>query len=236
MTNYDIFAKFYDAVMGNREKTAEKIRTFIKQSNPKAKNLLELASGTGAVLKYLSKDYKVSGLDLSKGMLAIAKKEVPQAKLYHQSMVSFKVPEKFDVILCVFDSINHIMKFSDWQKIFSSAYNHLNEGGVFIFDVNTQVKLVRHSKEPTWVRKFDGGIMLMKVQDVGRDIFNWNIKVFEHAKGNQYVLWEEDIKETNFSAKKITQSLNRFSSVKVIDTDRKRPSEKSDRLYFICKN
>ena len=177
----------------------------------------------------------MSGLDLSKGMLAIAKKEVPQAKLYHQSMVNFKIPEKFDVILCIFDSINHIMKFSDWQKIFSSAHNHLNDGGVFIFDVNTQVKLVRHSKEPTWVRKFDGGIMLMKVQDVDKDIFNWNIKVFEYTKGDQYLLREEDIKETNFPAKKIRQSLSRFSSVKVVDTDRKRPSGKSDRLYFICK-
>ncbi len=45
----------------------------------------------------------------------------------------------------------------------------------------------------------------------------------------------ETIKEINFSVKKIRQSLNQFTSVKIIDTDRKNPSKKSDRLYFICK-
>lgn len=236
MTNYNIFAKFYDAVMGNRAKTAERLSDVIRAANPKAKNVLELACGTGAVLKYLSKDYKVSGLDLSSGMLAVAKKEVPQATLYHQSMVEFKVPEKFDAILCVFDSINHLLKFGDWKKLFASAQIHLNEGGVFIFDINTKKKLDRVISEPAGVREFGKNLMIMNVSDAGKGVSNWNVKIFEHLKKEQYRLHEENIKELSFSNDQILKVLKPlFRSVKVIDTDKAHPKKKAERFFFVCK-
>ena len=47
-------------------------------------------------------------------MLSIARRKVPQAKLFHQNMVDFRIDRGFDVICCrVFDSINHIRRFSD---------------------------------------------------------------------------------------------------------------------------
>ena len=234
MTDYDIFAKFYNTVMGDRLKSAEKIKAFVEQSNPTARNILELACGTGTIMKYLAKDYKISGLDLSQEMLAIAMKEMPNSIFCHQSMVNFEVPEKFDVILCCFDSLNHIIDFNDWQSIFNSSYNHLNDGGVFIFDINTQAKLESHSKAPTWVYSFEENIMLMKVQEFGENIFNWNIKVFEHQESKQYLLHEENIKETTFPTSKISQALKQFKSIKVIDPKRIKPSKKTERLYFIC--
>lgn len=237
MTNYNIFSKFYDSVMGDRTKTAEQLRDFIRETNPEAKSVLELACGTGAVLKYLAKDYKVSGLDLSDGMLAVAKKEVPQAKLYHQSMVSFKVPEKFDAILCVFDSINHLVKFSDWNKLFISAQKHLSENGVFIFDINTEKKLNRVISEPAGVREFDKNLMVMSVSDAGKGISNWNVKVFEYIKNDQYKLHEENIKEISFSKEQVLKALKPiFRSVKIIDTHKNHPKKKAERLYFLCKN
>lgn len=236
MTNYNIFAKFYDAVMGNREKTAKRLSDFIRTAHPKAKSVLELACGTGAVLKYLAKNYKVSGLDLSEGMLAIAKKEVPQAKLYHQSMVDFSVPEKFDAILCVFDSINHLVKFDDWKKLFGSAQKHLNDGGIFIFDINTEKKLNRVISEPAGTREFEKNLMVMNVTDIGKGVSNWNVKIFEHISDDKYRLHEEDIKEVSFPNEKILKTLKPlFRSVKLIDTDKTHPKKKGERFYFICK-
>lgn len=222
--------------MGDRAKTADLLSDFIHESNPEAKNVLELACGTGAILKYLAKDYEVSGLDLSKGMLDVAKKEVPQAKLYQQSMVDFTIPEKFDVILCVFDSINHLTKFSDWKKLFASAQKHLNEKGVFIFDINTEKKLERVIKETPGVREFDKNLMVMNVTDAGRGLSNWNVKVFEHKKGKSYELHEENISEVSFPKEKILDVLKSlYRSVKTIDTDKTHPKKKGDRFFFICK-
>ncbi|MBZ5522014.1 MAG: class I SAM-dependent methyltransferase [Acidobacteriia bacterium] len=163
MPSYDIFGKFYDAVMGDRAESAERLRGFIRKASPNAKNVLELACGTGSVLKHLSKHYDVWGLDLSEQMLSIARKKVPRARLSRQNMVTFHLRQRFDVICCVYDSINHVASFTHWKHLFSNVHRHLSAGGVFIFDINTQKKLDRHIAEPAWVHKFGNNFLIMKV-------------------------------------------------------------------------
>ena len=165
--------------MGNRVENATMIGQFIKKSNPKAKTLLELACGTGSVLQYFTKSYEVYGLDMSSGMLALAKKRVPSGKFSQQNMTKFKIDKKFVVILCIFDSINHLLEFSDWRKVLERSYSHLNEGGVMIFDMNTRAKLTRHIKEKPWVHQFGKNLLIMDVQDAGNKVSNWNVKVYE---------------------------------------------------------
>ncbi len=235
MTSYDIFGKFYDAVMGDRAEATEQLRGFIRKANPKAKNVLELACGTGSVLKHLSKHYDVWGVDLSKRMLAIARKKVPQARLSRQNMLTFHLRQRFDVICCVYDSINHVSSFPQWKLLFANVHRHLSDGGVFIFDINTQKKLSRHIAAPAWVHRFGNNILIMKVTEKNRGS-NWNIKVFERTGRNRYLLHEEDIQEVSFPMRKIVRALRvNFPRVEVIDTDRKRPSRESERLYFVCK-
>jgi predicted TPR repeat methyltransferase len=237
MASYDTFGRFYDAVMGDRAKAAEQLRALIRKANPKANNVLELGCGTGSILKHLSKHYDVWGLDLSKQMLSIARKKVPQARLSRQSMVTFHLPQSFDVVCCVFDSINHIASFTHWKSLFANVYRHLSAGGVFIFDINTQKKLDRHMVEPAWVHSFGNNLLIIKVSGTGKNRgSNWNIKVFERTRGNRYLLHEEDIQEVSFPMRKIARALRvHFPSVEIIDTDRKRPSMESERLYFVCK-
>jgi len=235
MTSYDIFGKFYDAVMGDRAQATEQLRKLIRKANPKARNVLELGCGTGSVLKQLSKHYEVWGLDLSKQMLSIARKKVPPPRLSRQSMVNFRLRQRFDVICCVFDSLNHVASFTQWKHLFNNVHLHLADEGVFIFDINTQKKLNRHIAEPAWVHKFGENILIMKVTKTNGGS-NWNIKVFERTGRNRYRLHEEDIQEVSFPVRKIIRALRvRFSNVEIIDTDRKRPSTESERLYFVCK-
>ena len=92
------------------------IRRLIRQHTPTARTLLELACGTGAILKILARYYDVVGLDLSPQMLSIARKKLPHVRLYRKDMVRFDLGTKFDVIICVFDSINHVLRFADWKK------------------------------------------------------------------------------------------------------------------------
>jgi hypothetical protein len=111
----------------------------------------------------------------------------------------------------------------------------LSAGGVFIFDINTQKKLDRHIAEPAWVHKFGKNIPIMKVTGKNSGS-NWNIKVFERIRRNRCLLHEEDIQEVSFPVHKIVRALRvYFPSVEIIDTDRKRPSPESERLYFVCK-
>ncbi len=235
MESYDKFSAFYDAVMGDRANTALRLRKLIARNKPNTKTVLELACGTGAVLTHLAKEYEVSGLDLSSRMLSVARKKLPGARFYRADMVAFDAGKKFDVILCVFDSINHVLEFADWKRVFSRVDAHLVEDGLFIFDINTEHKLQRHIKEPASVEKFGENLMIMDITDAGSGVCNWNIKVFEHQKGNIYKLFEEHIKEKSFPVRQVKEALlESFKSVRVIDPKRQRPSAKSERLYFVC--
>jgi SAM-dependent methyltransferase len=233
MTPYERFGDFYDAVMGDRRRAAEQVIKLIRTEKPGAKNVLELGCGTGSILKYLQDDYAVSGLDVSGKMLSIARKKVPRARFFRQDMVDFRLDNRFDVIFCVFDSINHVKRFSDWKRVFARVHEHLSPGGCFIFDINTQSKLERHIAEPPWVHRFGSNLLIIDVTALPSGGSNWNIRVFEHLKGSSYVLHEEDIVEVSFPQGEVLEALRRhFMRVRVIDTDRRRPSAKSERLFF----
>src|SRR5438094_7884542 len=106
--------------MGDRRAAAERVMELVRAAKSDARNVLELGCGTGSILKYLQDVYEVSGLDISGKMLSVARKKVPRVKLFRQDMVGFRIDGRFDVIVCVFDSINHVRRFSDWRKVFAA--------------------------------------------------------------------------------------------------------------------
>ncbi|HWP60336.1 MAG TPA: methyltransferase domain-containing protein [Candidatus Acidoferrales bacterium] len=235
MRPYTLLARFYDPATGDRSEMAAFIRRLIARHHPEARTLFELACGTGEILKLLSPDYDVAGLDRSPQMLAIARRKLPGIPLFRQDMVAFDLDRRFDVILCVYDSINHVLRFSDWKKIFRRAAAHLAGNGLFIFDINTIAKFERLCRTPPVVHRFDGGALTMTVAKIGRGMTNWRIQI-ERASGRGRRRFEENIKEASFPAATIRAALAKdFARIKVIDPLNSRPSIRSDRLYFICK-
>jgi SAM-dependent methyltransferase len=235
MASYEKLGRFYDPVMGDRADTASYVRDLIVRNKPGAKTLLELGCGTGAVLKILARSYDVVGLDLSPRMLAIARRKLPRARLVHGDMVNFDLHEKFDVIICVFDSINHVLRFTDWKQVFRRAALHLEKGGLFLFDINTVEKLQRRIRMPPWTTAFEKNSLMTHVTDGGNGIANWNLKVYAHQAGGRCRVFEESIKEISFPVNKIKSALReRFAAVQVLDPDGEKLSRRSDRLYFLC--
>jgi SAM-dependent methyltransferase len=233
MTSYDRFGEFYDAVMGDRWAAAEQVMELIRAAKPDAKNVLELGCGTGSILKHLQDTYEVSGLDISGKMLSVARKKVPRSKLFQQDMVDFQIDGRFDVIFCVFDSINHVKRFSDWKKVFAAVRRHLSPGGCFIFDINTQRKLERLIAGPPWVHRLGRNLLIIDVTALPSGGSNWNVKVFEHLNGSRYALREEDIVEVSFPLRRVVAALRaHYVKVRVIDSGRTRPSANSERLFF----
>ena len=219
--------------MGDRRAAAERVMELVRAAKPDARSVLELGCGTGSILKYLQDVYEVSGLDISGKMLSVARKKVPRVKLFRQDMVGFRIDGRFDVIFCVFDSINHVRRFSDWKKVFAGVRRHLSPGGCFIFDINTQRKLERHISEPPWVHRFERNLLIIDVTALPSGGSNWNVKVFEHRNGSRYTLHEEDIVEVSFPLPQVMAALRAdYEKVRVIDPERSRPSAKSERLFF----
>lgn len=232
---YDLFAPFYDAVMGKPIKTVDFVRNLIKKYNPEAKNILELACGTGNILAGLSIKYAKVGLDNSLGMLAIARKKVPKAEFIQGDMKIFELGRKFDVILCVFDSINHLTTFSDWVKVFQQTEKHLSENGIFIFDLNTISKLKRLSQSPPFEQEFGHKKMEINVTDGNSDVFNWHVRIVLNTKDKVTTVHEMDIHEVSFPINQIEKSVADYLVVREItDSSGKEATSASDRVYFVC--
>jgi SAM-dependent methyltransferase len=234
--SYEKFSRFYDLVMGDRSEAARYLAELIAHRKPDAKSVLEIACGTGSILGILSEEYEVTGVDRCKPMLAIARKRLPHVQFFRQEMTNFRLPRRFDVIICVFDSMNHLLRFTDWQRTFRRVARHLNNGGLFIFDVNPIGKLRRLAEGPAWQRWFDRDLVTIKVTGGQRAKFVWDVKIFEHEKSNRYGLIQERIYEVAFPMKRILSSVRvHFSTVNVLDPFRGKPSDRSERLYFVCK-
>jgi SAM-dependent methyltransferase len=233
---YEKFYRFYDLVMGDRSKAANFTRSLIALHKPEAKTVLEIACGTGAILGFLADTYEVTGLDRSQQMLALARKKLPHIRFYRQGMTCFSIAKQFDVIVCVFDSLNHLLGFGEWKKVFRQVALHLDKDGLFVFDVNTLGKLRRLTNASAWSREFDRDWVIIKVNGGRRGIFEWDVKIFEHEERDNYKLTQETIRELALPHKRILTALrDRFKQVKVIDPGGARPSDQSERLYFVCK-
>ncbi len=236
MNNYDKFSRFYDAVMGDRRLTVERVEQLIKNYHPNTKTILEVACGTGALLAPLAKTYSVSGLDLSAGMLEVAKGNIPHAHFYKQDMVNFSLEEKFDTILCLFDSINHLLTFDDWGRFIERAWMHLCDEGMLIFDINTEKKMKRIITDEPFVRTLDDCTVAMHVDDEGGGVVAWKVDISERSKDGGTDVYEESIREIAFPTHDIVRlAASRFASVEVIDFDEHHPRKSGERLYMVCK-
>ncbi len=107
---------------------------------PKSASIIDLCCGTGNMADIISKyGFKVCGVDGSLAMLAYAKINAPKIEFIHQDIRNLDIKEKFNCSTCLFDSINHIIEPEDVIKTFSNVYNILQDNGIFIFDVNSEV-------------------------------------------------------------------------------------------------
>lgn len=233
MTDYAGFARFYDRIMGDRSGEIERIESYIGRHQPQATSLLELGCGTGAILSGLAGKLAVAGLDRSPEMLAIAADRVPAARLVRADMTSFKLPVTFDVVICVFDTLNHLPTFDAWLALFDRVHEHLPAGGLFVFDVNTTGRLRGLDGAPPYLDQFDGNLVLMTVRSAGNQLSLWETRIFEPQHDDIYRLHHESIHELGVPLRQIRSALaDRFDLLEQESLDQSPVSDESDRVFF----
>lgn len=136
MKVFDIYSKYYDLLYLDKDysREADYIYSLIKHFAPNAKNILEMGCGTGKHAKLLNnKGYDVYGIDLSETMLKQAKQIGINCEL--ADVRTFRANKKFDTVLSLFHVASYQTTDNDILSYFSTASEHLNPGGVFIFDL-----------------------------------------------------------------------------------------------------
>ena len=237
MAAYDLLAAHYDAVTGDSASEATFIDGIIKHACRRAVTVLEVACGTADIIARLAATYQVSGLDISPGMLAVARQKLPEGTpLYLADMSIFKLDTTFDIIVCVYHGINHLLDFSDWENFFDCAYRHLNCDGVLIFDIITLRNLDLMASIRQTVQQFGDNYLLIKMRASGEVLFDWDIEVYELQPSGRYTLFREVIRTASFPHEKIRRTLGeRFSDIITIDTDGSVANgDNENRTWFVC--
>lgn len=97
---------------------------------------MDLACGTGVLCDILYKNgIEAAGMDFSEGMIALAREKNQDISFEVADMITFCPDEKYDLVTCTGDALNHIMELSDVEKIFRNIAAYTADGGYFIFDI-----------------------------------------------------------------------------------------------------
>jgi ubiquinone/menaquinone biosynthesis C-methylase UbiE len=137
-SNFLNYARYYDNIylkMKDYKKEAEMIKTIIRLYHRKtSKTLLDVGCGTAEHLKYLSKDFMCTGVDINGDMLRIAKRKVQGADFKVADMMKLNLGKKFDVIISLFSVIGYVHTFGNLVKALRKMYEHLEENGLIIVE------------------------------------------------------------------------------------------------------
>jgi SAM-dependent methyltransferase len=139
MKIFGTYAHYYDLLYKDKDYKGEitYINSFIKKYNADAKTVLDLGCGTGIHAQILMKrGYKVHGIDISRDMLLCAKdREYEDELSFSQGDIrDVQLGQKFDVAISLFHVISYQNSNSDLYDAFKTAYEHLEDSGIFIFD------------------------------------------------------------------------------------------------------
>lgn len=129
--------EFFDALAPTWDEGQEAIEDSVlallaKIGIKKGDRVLDLACGTGAITGYLHgfSEKDILGLDLSSGMIEIAKKKYAGEEWAHfeeGDFLSWEKKERFDVIV-LYNAYPHFM---DPTRLSGCFFKHLNGGGRF---------------------------------------------------------------------------------------------------------
>ena len=150
---YFYFSAVYDSIMKHTPYVEwvlfikNKFRkTNIGQNDP----ILELACGTGNVLKYFNHEYQnIIGLDLSMQMLELSQNKVDNPLvLADMNRLPFR-DGSFHAVYCNHDSVNYLGPEENLKKHLMEVNRILIKGGVYIFDVSTEKNVLENYRNKT---------------------------------------------------------------------------------------
>jgi SAM-dependent methyltransferase len=125
-------------------------------------------------------------------------------------MNDFKIDAEFDVVFSIFDCINYLENFRQWEQTFATVHRHLKENGLFIFDMLTPnfIEDARHTEPKFSKHSFgfaaDDAAAIVKGNQVTQEF-----RIFEKVKGDTYRMHRYFIIERVFSPGRVEKTLKR---------------------------
>jgi len=171
---YSTYATVYDR-LGQAwfgEAAALEVLAWLTARGVVPSRVLDLCCGTGsASLVFAAHGMDVTGVDRSGAMLGVARTKAAAAgrdlTLVEADVTTFDVSGPFDLVSCFYDSLNYLLTEEDLTWVFERVRQVIDDGGWFVFDLNSRKKLERE-----WVGEMIAADEpdLFVVYDAGYDV------------------------------------------------------------------
>lgn len=237
MESYAGFSKVYDKLI-MEDVDYDAFASFILSMKKKGRGYLDAACGTGNISLRLAPYFEETTLvDLSWDMLTLAVKKLDslgiRTRAYNIPMEEMHFDGSFSLITSVLDSVNYLTEEGQAEKFFKAAYDHLEDDGLFVFDINSSYKLAEILGDNDYVYTSDDIVYTWEnsIEDGIVDMYlNFFVK-----EGRLYERVEELHHEKVFSEQELIDILHRigFKDIETWDSySENRPDEETERITF----
>ena len=134
----EAFCRVYNLLGWNYfpEAFGKELLRWLESRGAKPVDCLDLACGTGVLCEVLLyAGMRPMGVDLSRGMIDVARRRCPEIEYAVGDMVTFRPERRFDLVTCTGDALNHVLDPEDVARVFGNALAALSPGGWFVFDL-----------------------------------------------------------------------------------------------------
>jgi len=239
--SYGKFAQLYDKLTFDvlYREYADFIELMIKEHGISPELVFDLACGTGTMAGELSsRGYDMIASDASEEMLGKAIEKYGQGKILflNQPMQDFELFGTVDVIICMLDSINYLTEKEDLDKTFALCSNYLNDGGLLLFDVNSEYKFKNILKDNTYTYEMEDIFYVWENNyNDAEKLCDFFLTFFRENENGLYERIDEHHIQRCYSDDEIKELLlnNGFTITGVYDGYSKRPAESdSQRILY----
>lgn len=240
---YGGFAEFYDRLVCGFDYAAvtEYYDEIIRENGINGGILLDLACGTGNLSVRLADcGWDVIGVDISPEMLSFAKTH-DNVSYICQDMTELDLYGTVDAAVCCFDALNHLLEEKELQRAFERVALFMNEGGVFVFDMNT---IYCHEKilgDNTFLsdtfQKNDNVFCAWQYYLGEEHMLTIFLNIFAEREDGSYCRREELNRERAYSLNTIGELCEQsgFKIVGMYDfLTKNRADENNKRVVFVC--
>jgi SAM-dependent methyltransferase len=134
-TNFRKYASFYGLFNEEKDYAGESdyVAGLIGRYGDTGRSVLDLGCGTGRhAVELIKRGFEVKGIERSSEMAAIARENGVECEVGDISQV--KLENRFDVVVSLFHVMSYLAEDEALANCFRLSYEHLEPGGLFIFD------------------------------------------------------------------------------------------------------
>lgn len=188
----------FSITMGNA------ILEFLKKTNVKIIKHLDLACGVGTLCHlFWEQGIPTKGIDISKNMIQLAKEKCSEISFEIADIITYQSKEKYGLITCTCDAINHILEEQDLETLFQNIDTYLEKEGFLIFDTINEQKLLLNQQ---WKSNRGNNIYVEYLITKENELLKNHLEVYE----NGTLIAKETITERIYSKEEILKLANKI--------------------------